>query len=228
MAKLTLPLIDSMHITRMPRLLSLLFKVSLPLVVLDQVTKWWVVLNYKQPYHPVQAYPYVHPGKNGDFFLVREEMDVTPVIDGFFNIVRVHNQGVAFGFGNGSSWAPIVFLIVPFVALCVVSVLWKKGMFTGVAKWSAPLLVAGVIGNLIDRLLQGFFLKGYESASFWTRLSEGYVVDFLDFKLPFYDKIVPASGGHWPSFNVADSCICIAATLLFISAFREGKDAKNA
>jgi signal peptidase II len=199
----------------MPRLLPLLLKISLPLIVIDQITKWWVVLNMKQPYSPVQEYPYTRISVpfNGKYWLDASEVDLIPVIDGFFNISRVHNQGVAFGFGNGTAWAPVVFLIVPFVALTVVSVLWKKGVFVGIAKWSAPLLVAGVIGNLIDRLTQGFVLKGYENESFWTRLSEGYVVDFLDFYIPFVDY-------RWPSFNVADSCICIAASLLFLSAFR--------
>lgn len=172
----------------MPRLLPLLLKISLPLIVLDQITKWWIVLNLHY-------------------------LEVRPVIDGFFNINRVHNQGVAFGYGNGTTWAPIVFLIVPFIALTVVSILWRKQMFVGLAKWSAPLLVAGVIGNLLDRLTQGFFLVQYADAGFWQRLSRGYVVDFLDFTIPFINY-------HWPSFNVADSCICIAASLLFLSAFQ--------
>lgn len=199
----------------MPRLLPTLLKISLPLIVIDQITKWWVVLNFKQPYMPVQEFPYLPPRGEfeGKYWLASNYVDSINVVDGFFSISRVHNQGVAFGFGNGSAWAPIVFLIVPFIALIVVSTLWKKGVFVGVAKWSAPLLVAGVIGNLLDRLTQGFFLKGYEDESFWTRLSEGYVVDFLDFTIPFINY-------RWPSFNVADSCICIAASLLFISAFK--------
>ncbi|WP_018968974.1 signal peptidase II [Rubritalea marina] len=203
----------------MQKLLPLLLKVSLPLVVIDQITKWLVVLNFKQPYLPHKEYPYLEPiGEfQGKYWLASNHVDQIPVIEGFFNIVRVHNQGVAFGMGNGSSWAPVVFLIVPFVALFVVRMLWKNGVFVGIAKWSAPLLVAGVLGNLIDRLLQGFFLKGYESYSFWGRLSEGYVVDFIDVTIPFINY-------RWPSFNVADSCICIAASLLFISAFRTELD----
>lgn len=189
----------------MPRLLSLVLKISLPLIILDQITKWYIVLNYKQPFVVQDGVKYVLPANM---------QDQTVVVDGFFNIIRVHNQGVAFGFGNGTSWAPIVFLIVPFVALTVVNILWRKGVFVGIAKWSAPLLVAGVIGNLIDRLFQGFFLKGYEGEGFWGRLSQGYVVDFLDFTIPVINY-------RWPSFNVADSCICIAATLLFLSAFRQ-------
>jgi signal peptidase II len=39
------------------------------------------------------------------------------------------------------------------------------------------------------------------------------VVDFLDFQFGSY---------HWPAFNVADSCICVAAGLLLISGFSSG------
>jgi len=95
----------------------------------------------------------------------------------------------------------------------VVTILWRKGMFEGISKWSAPLLLAGIIGNLIDRLFQGFWLRGPEELSFMERLGHGYVVDFIDIQVPFTNNY------HWPSFNVADSCICIAASLLFISAF---------
>jgi signal peptidase II len=86
---------------------------------------------------------------------------------------------------------------------------------------AVALLLCGIFGNLTDRLVQGFLLDEFREASFWQRLSEGYVVDFVAVKLPLYDKLVPSSGGWWPAFNVADSCICIAAALLFIGGLRE-------
>ena len=195
------------------KLLPLFLKISLPLIILDQISKWWIVLKFRQPNILVEDKVFVDD--QGTRYIT--------VVEDFFNIIRVHNQGVAFGFGNGSAWAPIVFLIVPFVALFVVTILWKKDLFEGVAKWSAPLLLAGIIGNLIDRLFQGFWLRGPEELSFLERLGHGYVVDFIDIQVPF------TNGYHWPSFNVADSCICIAATLLFISAFQaEAKEKKKA
>ena len=42
------------------------------------------------------------------------------------------------------------------------------------------------------------------------------MVDFLDFIIPVVDY-------RWPSFNVADSCICVAAFLLIVSTFRAEK-----
>ena len=142
--------------------------------------------------------------------------------------VRIHNQGVAFGLGNGTSWAPVVFLLVPMIALVLIRVFWVKGFFdTLMSRIAVALLLTGIFGNLTDRLIQGFLLEGYKGESFWTRLSEGYVVDFVAVKLPLYDKIFPKSGGWWPAFNVADSCICIAAVLIFISGLREEANEKK-
>jgi len=193
------------------KIIHVLLGVSLPLYILDQISKWWVVFNFKVPF-------VVNEGQK---YFVQE--DTRPVIEGFFNLVRRHNQGVAFGIGNGTTWAPVVFLLVLVVALILIMFFWKRGSFAGPSRWSAPLLVAGILGNLTDRLLQGFWLDAYKDAGFWTRLGEGYVVDFLDFKLPLYEKIMPSSGGHWPAFNVADSCISIAAVLLFLTAILEMK-----
>ena len=72
---------------------------------------------------------------------------------------------------------------------------------------------------MIDRLTRGFFLPGSDSLSFWKNLANGYVVDFLDFSFPWLPTQNFPGGYHWPAFNVADSCICIAAVLFVISAF---------
>lgn len=188
-----------MAIDRCPMTLpKLLLFLTLPLYVLDQVTKFWTITTFDE---------------QGEFI---------PVIDNVFHLVRVHNQGVAFGFGNGTAWAPIVFLLVPILALTLIRVFWKKGVFAHpLSMIAVALLLCGIFGNLTDRLIQGFLLEDFKGASFWTRLSEGYVVDFVAVKLPFYDKIVPSSHGWWPAFNVADACICIAAVLLFIGGLRE-------
>lgn len=180
---------DPMTVRKSFSLRSLLLGVTLPLFLLDQATKWWIVTHF-------------------------QHREARPVIEGFFNLVRVHNQGVAFGFGNGTAWAPVVFLAVPLIALVVLGLLWSKGWFADRGSQIAvALLLAGIFGNLTDRLVQGFLLPEWAEASFWERLSRGYVVDFLDF-------IIPVVNYRWPSFNVADSCICVAAALLFISGLR--------
>ena len=195
----------------MKTLPSLLLKLVLPLYLLDQVTKWLVVIWFAPP----------EPG-----FHASREFHV--VVDDFFNIVRVHNQGAAFGLGNGTAWAPFVFFVIAVIALSALTYFWKKGAFdTVLLRFAGGLLAAGILGNLTDRVLQGFFLPAYREEGFFTRLSHGYVVDFLDFKIGLYGKLFPATGGHWPSFNVADSCICVAAFLLILSTFRSEAQSKG-
>ena len=136
------------------------------------------------------------------------------VVEGLFNLTRVHNQGVAFGFGNGSDWAPIVFLIVPIVALTLITLGVKKNFFVGNwGKVAVGLLLCGIFGNLTDRLIQGSRLSYMEGQPLWERLKAGYVVDFLDVTIPLVNY-------RWPCFNVADSCICIAAGLLFFTGLK--------
>lgn len=157
---------------------------TLPLYLLDQLTKWMVVRHF-----PHETYR-------------GEEIIVIPE---FFNIVRVHNTGMAFGAFNNSPYANLAFGAVATSALVAITVLWRRQAFPTIpSKLAASLLISGILGNLTDRLMPG----------------RGYVVDFLDFTLPYYDKLFPTSGGHFPSFNVADSCISIAAVLLIITAFR--------
>lgn len=150
--------------------MKLWLTLALPLYVVDQITKA-LVLRYIS----------VH--------------DVIPVIPGFFNLVQVHNTGAAFGMMRDNNW---FFIGLASVALIVLAVLTWKNMFRDTpSRVASALLVAGVVGNLTDRILHGF------------------VVDFVDIILPWY--------GHWPAFNVADACICVAAGLFILSSFLDGK-----
>lgn len=158
----------------MKRLPIIFLVLSLPLFVLDQITKWWVVFRFREPI-------------SADFHTPDAPVEV---IDGFLWWWRIHNQGVAFGLGNGTTWAPFVFLLVLILALVLITVFWRKGAFANLpARLAAALLVAGVLGNLTDRLLQGFWLEQHEEKSFVTRLSKGYVVDFIRVKLPGTKKL---------------------------------------
>jgi len=187
---------------------KLLFFLTVPLYVIDQITKFWVIRTFPPPWVEPDAH--------------------IEVVENFFYFARVHNQGVAFGFGNGTAWAPVVFLIVPLIALTLLRIFWKKGAFDHpLSKIAVALLLCGILGNLTDRLVQGFLLEDFKEVGLWERFSQGYVVDFISIKLPLYDKIVPSSHGWWPSFNVADSCICVAAVMLFIGGVREEKRIKN-
>lgn len=128
-----------------------------------------------------------------------------PVIKGFFSIAYVKNTGAAFGFGaNGPDWFRQVFFLGLPVLFCgwIFWLLIKtlKGPFF--ISLAYALIIAGAIGNLIDRF------------------SLGYVVDFL----MFYWK---DEANHFPAFNVADSCITVAAGLLIIDFFLQLKAKKG-
>lgn len=113
------------------------------------------------------------------------------IVDGFFDFVYVENRGCAWGLLQGQVW-PLALVGVVALALLV----WRRRTFFGVSRLgivAEPLLYAGILGNLIDRLFRG------------------YVIDFID--LHYHEAY------HFPCFNVADVCITLAAGLLLLSSF---------
>jgi signal peptidase II len=154
--------------------MKFLLLLSLPLILLDQLTKWLVQQNI--PYG-----------------------DEVPIIPGVFSLVHVSNTGAAFSLlqGNNLFFIALATLAVAVVIFLLVRDRWQSDpprRLLGVTKISFALLAAGILGNLTDRLVKGS------------------VVDFLHFYVREY---------AWPSFNVADSCICIAAGLLIFASFRK-------
>lgn len=116
------------------------------------------------------------------------------VIPDFFVLVNVTNTGAAFGsFKDNNTF----FVILSCLALLfVVSLLVRRRSPDTWRDVSLALLLAGVLGNLTDRLLYG------------------HVIDFL-----LFDLHVPLAH-PWPAFNVADSCICVAVVCFIIHSFK--------
>ena len=113
------------------------------------------------------------------------------VIPGLLNIVRSKNAGVVFGLFPGKTIAFIVFSAIAIVVILFIYTKSDKTIFT--SNLALGLVLAGAIGNLWDRI--------------WFRC----VRDFID--LHIGDKY------HWPTFNVADSLICVGVFILVITSF---------
>jgi signal peptidase II len=160
----------------MSRKLLILLPVLLLGVALDLATKQWILQSL-----PMGA-------------------QIT-VIKGFFNVVHIHNRGGAFGLL--SSWPldyiRVFFLFTTSIVLVVVGYLWwRLPEDQRLAALGYGLIMAGALGNLVDRVRMG------------------EVVDFLDFYWGRY---------HWPAFNVADMMVCLGAGFLVWVILREEKAA---
>lgn len=114
------------------------------------------------------------------------------ILDGVFHLTYVENRGAAFGLFENMQ----VFFIIAAVIVTVVGLVYiHKSETSKLAKISICLIIAGAIGNLIDRVKMG------------------YVVDFFDFR--FIWNYV---------FNIADVFVVIGTLLLCIYLLKSGKE----
>jgi len=114
-----------------------------------------------------------------------------PVVRGFFYLVHVGNTGAAWSLFTGKSAVLAVLAAATLAAI----VLWRRHLGlrqTGV-QICFGLLCGGIFGNLVDRLVYG------------------HVIDFLDFHFGRY---------IYPTFNLADSAICIGVGLYLLHSMR--------
>lgn len=114
------------------------------------------------------------------------------IICDYLNIVHVTNTGVAFSMFQGVN-AIFTVLTASVVIGVLIYVLKYKHELTKLQMHAMILVVSGGIGNLIDRIFRGA------------------VIDFIDVG---YKNIY-----RWPSFNFADSCVCVGVTIFIISMF---------
>lgn len=121
------------------------------------------------------------------------------IISGFLNFSYATNTGAAFslfgGHGETGRWAlsGLAFL----ASALVLYFFWRTPRSDDRILGSLALLLAGILGNLVDRV----------------RL--GYVVDFIDFQFGSW---------HYPTFNIADIAICTGAGLLILDMLLSKKE----
>lgn len=117
-----------------------------------------------------------------------------PFIPHILDLTYVQNTGAAFSLLRQHTWLLTLISAVVVLAMCALIV---KGFFkNALGRWAAALVLAGGMGNLIDRVLLGYVTDMFQTV-------------FMDFAV----------------FNVADCCITVGVPLLFLYVwFYVGKD----
>ena len=110
------------------------------------------------------------------------------IIKGILNLTYIENTGGAFGIGNNST---LMFVIVNIIVITLIAkfIISRIDEFSTYILTSLGLIIAGGIGNLIDRIFRGF------------------VVDYID--------INPLI--KYPVFNFADICIVVGCMVIGIN-----------
>ena len=135
--------------------------------IIDQLTKW-CVFNYMNLYQSI------------------------PIIQDFFYLTYVTNDGMAFGLSLPGGQITLTVLSV-FMTLVLVYFFWLERNSHLIMKLSLSLIISGALGNLVDRILAG------------------KVVDFLHIKIGSY--------WEWYIFNIADTSVSIGMVLFIIHSF---------
>lgn len=137
-----------------------LLSVSIILVIIDQVIKY-IVMNYMHLHESIT------------------------LIQNFFKITYAQNTGAAWSIFSGNR---LLLILIAFLSLWLLyHYCLKERKLNALEITTYGLLIGGIIGNLLDRIIHGF------------------VIDYLDFQIFSYD---------YPIFNLADICIVLGVILL--------------
>jgi signal peptidase II len=164
----------------------LLYLSAIVVFILDQLSKAWIFKNLAL-----------------DSYFVPDSI---PVIDNFFYIVHIGNEGAAWGMLSGYGGLLALFAVVALFAIYKLRhslELHRKPM-----QWAFGLLIGGILGNMVDRLVHG------------------HVIDFLDFHFPFSIPWVMPTG-RYPSFNIADCGIVIGTIIYLYLSLKSEKGQQN-
>lgn len=145
------------------------YLIAILLIGIDQLSKWLIVQNFE---------------------LYGEQ----EIISGVLSLFYIQNRGAAWGIFEGRIF--FFFIITVFVVGYMIYSFHKYKTDSKLVGWSFSLILAGALGNFIDRMLNGF------------------VVDMI--RLDFV---------RFPIFNIADVCLTVGVVLMIIYVlFIEGKE----
>ena len=119
-------------------------------------------------------------------YLVSSYLTTVNIIDNFFRLTYVLNDGAAF-----SLFASKTYLLVLIALLCIFFIIYelKNNLDDRVLSIGYSLVIAGLLGNFIDRL------------------TDGYIIDYLSFKILEL---------NFPVFNLADILIVVGIVIVII------------
>lgn len=137
---------------------------SVGLIIVDQIVKHWVTSNI--PLNGSRTF-----------------------IPGLLDLDNLHNTGAAWSMLEGRQW---FFAVVTVTAIIVVAYLMWKNRRSAWIMTGLSLIMAGAVGNFIDRL------------------SQRYVVDMFALK-----------NVNFPVFNVADACLTVGVFIMLIVVLKE-------
>lgn len=138
--------------------------------------------------------------------LVRRSLDLhesVTLIPDLLALTRVHNTGAAFGMFNAMEFPGKPVVLTAVASLALLGVTWYAASIPlqeRLARLGVALILAGAIGNLIDRA------------------TAGYVLDFVD---------ASWQGWHFWAFNVADAAISVGVVLMILDLLGLGRRASN-
>lgn len=169
-------------------------------IILDQITKFIIRYGFRATCEqnicvaePCPLNCLIDMLKEGGTFL---GLDVIPgkgieIIKNFFYLIEVKNTGGAWGIFSGN--VPFLAVISAFVIILLYFFLKSEKSLNKISITYYGFLFAGIIGNFIDRIING------------------YVTDFLNFFIFNYD---------FPVFNIADIFIIVGVVLMIVDVVR--------
>ena len=130
-------------------------------------------------------------------YLVSTYLTTVNIIDNFFSLTYVLNDGAAF-----SLFASRIYLLILIAIICLFFIIYelKNNLDDRVLSIGYSLVLTGLLGNFLDRLM------------------DGYIIDYLSFKIFTY---------NFPIFNFADILIVVGIVIVIIKEILKERGKKN-
>jgi signal peptidase II len=147
--------------------------VALSVVLVDQLTKWWMLSVFADPPYSI-------------------------VVTGFFNLVLVWNRGVSFGlFDTSADWGPYLLSgLALLISICLV--IWLRRVESRLLATALGLVLGGALGNVIDRFMHGAvvdFLDFHAFGQHWPAFNVADSAITVGVALLLYDSLFEGRKG---------------------------------